>query len=82
MRASFENSFYDDIEKAKYTPLLTKIKELVQLVRGDPFQTPPPYEKLVDRENTYSRRINRQHRLVYKVYPHGVAFLRCWGHYK
>ena len=82
MRASFENSFYNDIKKAKHTSLLPKIKELIRLVRNNPFQIPPPYEKLVGRESTYSRRINQQHRLIYKVYPDGIAFLRCWGHYK
>lgn len=61
---------------------LPKIRQLVRLVQNNPFQIPPPYEKLEGYDNTYSRRINRQHRLVYKVYPDGIEFLRCWGHYK
>ena len=86
MKVTFRNSFYDDIQKARCTPWLSKIKELVQIVRHNPFQTPPPYEKLKGYVNTYSRRINQQHRLIYKVYTDGitdgVAFLHCWGHYE
>ena len=62
--------------------MLPKIKELIQLVRSNPFQTPPPYEKLAGEDGVYSRRINEQHRLVYVVQDGQIAFTRCWGHYK
>ena len=62
--------------------MLPKIKELIQLVRSNPFQTPPPYEKLTGEEGVYSRRINEQHRLAYVVQDGQIAFTRCWGHYK
>ena len=51
----------------------------------DPFQNPPPYEKLVgDLLGAYSRRINIQHRLVYEVLPaeQVVRVLRMWSHYE
>ena len=62
-----------------------RTKALLDVLTGDPFQTPPPYEKLVGELNGfYSRRINRQHRLVYAVYPDEktVKVLRLWTHYE
>lgn len=59
-----------------------KIDELLRIVKNNPFQTPPPYEKLGGCiENKYSRRINKQHRLVYVVEKDCIIFDRCWGHY-
>jgi toxin YoeB len=58
---------------------------LIELIRHDPFQTPPPYEKLVgDLVGMYSRRINIQHRLIYQVLTreHAVKVLRMWTHYE
>ena len=57
----------------------------VEIVAIDPFQTPPPYEKLVgDLAGAYLRRINIQHRLVYQVLEHDrvVKILRLWTHYE
>lgn len=62
-----------------------RTKALLDVLAADPFQTPPPYEKLVgDLLGFYSRRINRQHRLVYAVYPEErvVKVLRMWTHYE
>ena len=62
-----------------------RTKALLDVLAADPFQTPPPYEKLVgDLLGFYSRRINRQHRLVYAVYPEEqvVKILRMWTHYE
>ena len=55
------------------------------MLEADPFQSPPPFEKLVgDLSGAYSRRINIQHRLVYQVLPdeHAVKVLRMWTHYE
>ena len=55
------------------------------LLRTNPYQNPPPYEKLVgDLTGAYSRRINIQHRLVYQVIEseHAVKILRMWTHYE
>lgn len=67
MRITFKRSFQKDLKKASGSLLLPKIRQLVRLVQNNPFQTPPPYEKLAGGEGVYSRRINEQHRLVYVV---------------
>ena len=57
-----------DIVKLKQSKLDTKAKELINLLKENSFQNPPPYEKLIgDLKDLYSRRINIQHRLVYQV---------------
>ena len=68
--------------KARRTEFARTIEELVNIVLKNPFQNPPPYEKLHGCQNTYSRRINEQHRLVYVVDGETIEFTRCWGHYK
>lgn len=65
--------------------LRDKAQELLDIIQVDPFQNPPPYEKLVgDLVGAYSRRINIQHRLVYKVLEveKTVKILRMWTHYE
>jgi len=74
-----------DIKKLKQDNLDSKVKHLIELIRKNPFETPPPFEKLVgDLTGAYSRRINRQHRLVYKidVEHHAVIIIRMWTHYE
>lgn len=57
-----------DIPKLKAIGLNTKAKNLIDVIKNNPYQTPPNYEKLVgDLQGAYSRRINVQHRLVYQV---------------
>ena len=82
MRIVFSKRFRKEIEKAKCTYLISKIKELIAIVKKNPFQTPPPYEKLRGYPNAYSRRINEQHRLVYIVSGDTIELDRCWGHYE
>ena len=58
---------------------------LYRLMERDPFQNPPPYEKLVgDLAGAYSRRVNIQHRIVYEVFvkQRTVRVLRMWTHYE
>ena len=65
--------------------LKSNVISLLDIVSGNPFQTPPPYEKLVgDLTGGYSRRINIQHRLVYQVLEAEriVKILRMWTHYE
>ena len=74
-----------DIPKLKAAHLDDKAKSLIEVVRVNPFQNPPPYEKLVgDLSGAYSRRINVQHRLVYEVYEQEqvVKILSLWTHYE
>lgn len=73
-----------DAKKLSSTNLDKKAKELIGIIRKDPFQNPPPYEKLVGNLNgSYSRRINIQHRLVYEVKEDEkkVRISRMWSHY-
>jgi toxin YoeB len=74
-----------DAEKLAAAGLKARALELLAVLAADPFQNPPPYEKLVgDLAGTYSRRINIQHRLVYEVFPKErvVRVLRMWTHYE
>jgi toxin YoeB len=74
-----------DAKKLAAAGLKTKAQNLLELLQNDPFQNPPPYEKLVgDLAGAYSRRINIQHRLVYEVFAkeHVVRVLRMWTHYE
>ena len=73
-----------DAKKLAASGLKPKTQELLALLAGDPFQNPPPYEKLVgDLAGAYSRRINIQHRIVYEVFAKEktVRVLRMWTHY-
>lgn len=78
----YSHQFVKDWKKAKKTPFACNIQKLIALVIANPFQTPPPYEKLRGYENTYSRRINEQHRLIYIVEDGVISFARCWSHYE
>lgn len=74
-----------DALKLAASGLKAKALELLAVIQNNPFQNPPPYEKLVgDLAGTYSRRINIQHRLVYQVLEdeHTVKVLRMWSHYE
>ena len=73
-----------DAKKLAASGLKPKALELLAILERDPFQSPPPYEKLVgDLAGAYSRRINIQHRLVYEVFTEArtVRVLRMWTHY-
>lgn len=72
-------------KKLAASGLKPNAQELLGLIAQDPFQTPPPFEKLVgDLAGAYSRRINIQHRIVYEVFVQTrvVRVLRMWTHYE
>jgi len=74
-----------DARKLAASGLKNKAKSLLEIIKKDPYQSPPPYEKLVgDLSGAYSRRINIQHRLVYQVYEkeHVIKVIRLWTHYE
>lgn len=74
-----------DAQKISASGLKNKVQELLIIISENPFQNPPPYEKLVgDLAGAYSRRINIQHRLVYEVLANEkiVKVLRMWSHYE
>lgn len=82
-----------DLENLKQVHLSEKARMLISILKENPFQTPPAFEKLVGNlAGAYSRRINIQHRLVYQVYEElitidqvtydgTVKILRMWTHY-
>jgi toxin YoeB len=74
-----------DAKKLASSQLKPQAQRLLEVIAENPFQQPPPYEKLVgDLSGAYSRRINIQHRLVYQVYEKErvVKVLRMWTHYE
>lgn len=75
----------NDISNLKAAKLEKKAKVLIDLIRGNPYQTPPPYEKLQgDLQGAYSRRINIKHRLVYEVLEDEktIKIISLWTHYE
>ena len=74
-----------DAKKLAAAGLKKKAQILLKLLEENPYQNPPPYEKLVgDLLGTYSRRINIQHRIVYQVLEDEqvIKVLRLWTHYE
>ena len=92
-RIVYEKQAVKDIKNLKSVRLDGKAKTLIERIKENPFQNPPPYEALVGNlQGVYSRRINIQHRLVYQVYDDpvevdGVTYegtvkiIRMWTHY-
>ncbi len=81
----FTKQAQKDAKKLASAGLKSKAQKLLELIRENPFQNPPPYEKLIgDLAGAYSRRINIQHRLVYQVYQQErvIKILRFWTHYE
>ena len=74
-----------DAKKIKRADLKSRVENLLSIIKDNPFQNPPSYEKLVgDLSGAYSRRINIQHRLVYQVLTKEktVKVIRMWTHYE
>jgi len=74
-----------DAKKIASSNLKSQAQRLLDVITRNPFQNPPPYEKLVgDLAGAYSRRINIQQRLVYQVYDaeHTIKVIRMWTHYE
>jgi len=74
-----------DAKKLKAAGLKERANELLELLRADPYQSPPPFEKLLgDLSGAHSRRINIHHRLVYQIYPKErvIKIIRMWSHYE
>lgn len=81
----FTKQAQKDSKKLSATGLKPKAERLLKVLELNPFQTPPPYEKLVgDLAGAYSRRINIQHRLVYQILEEQriVKVIRMWTHYE
>ncbi|MBN1587837.1 MAG: Txe/YoeB family addiction module toxin [Candidatus Omnitrophica bacterium] len=84
-RLVFTKDAQKDAKKLSQAGLRSRAEKLLGLLSKNPFQTPPPYEKLVgDLEGAYSRRMNIKHRLVYEVLKdeRTVKVIRMWTHYE
>ncbi|MFN0198423.1 MAG: Txe/YoeB family addiction module toxin [Planctomycetaceae bacterium] len=84
-RVVYTKQAQKDAKKLAGTGLRNKTETLLRIIGENPYQSPPPYEKLVgDLFGAYSRRINIQHRLVYQVLEseRTVKVLRMWTHYE
>jgi toxin YoeB len=81
----FTNQAKKDAKKLTRSGLKPQAEHLLQILREDPYRSPPPYEKLVgDLSGACSRRINIQHRLVYQILDDlkAVKIIRMWTHYE
>lgn len=84
-RIVFTKQAQKDAKKLSASGLRPKAEAILAILRKNPYETPPPYEKIIgDLAGTYSRRINIQHRLVYQILDDEktVKVLRMWTHYK
>lgn len=84
-RLVFAKQAQKDAQRLKAANLKNQTEKLLDVLRQNPFQNPPAYEKLLgDLAGAYSRRINIQHRLVYQVLEKEktVKVLRMWTHYE
>ncbi len=81
----YTNQAKKDAKKASLAGLRPKIEKLLSILKKNPLQNPPPYEKLLgDLTGAYSRRINIQHRLVYQIFEDRkiVKIIRLYTHYE
>lgn len=81
----FTKQAQKDARRLAAAGLKSKAEELIEILRQDPWRSPPPFEKLLgDLAGAYSRRINIQHRLVYQILEREriVKILRLWTHYE
>jgi Txe/YoeB family toxin of toxin-antitoxin system len=81
----FTKQAQKDAKKLSTAGLRSKAEHLIEILRQNPYQTPPPFEKLLgDLSGTLSRRINIQHRMVYQVLNDEkiVKVIRMWTHYE
>ena len=84
-RVVFTKRALKDAKKLSAAGLRSKAETLLNILRENPYQTPPPFEKLIgDLSGAYSRRINIQHRLVYQILDdeNTVKVIRMWTHYE
>jgi len=83
-KVEFHNKALKDLKKLKNSHLFDKAMSVVNIIEWNPYENPPPYEKMVgDLQGYIARRINIQHRLVYKVLEDKkiIRIYRMWTHY-
>jgi Txe/YoeB family toxin of toxin-antitoxin system len=85
LRVVFTKRALKDAKKLSAAGLQSKAEKLLDILRENPYQTPPPFEKLLgDLMGAFSRRINIQHHLIYQVIADekAVKVIRMWTHYE
>ena len=83
-KVTYSKQALKDAKKLSSVSLDKKAKELIELLKNNPFQKPPPYERLVGNlSGSFSRRINIKHRIAYEVIENEklVRISRMWTHY-
>lgn len=81
----FTKQAQKDAKKISSSGLKSKAEDIIEILKQNPYQTPPSYEKLVgDLSGAYSRRLNIQHRIVYQIFNDEkiVKVIRMWTHYE
>lgn len=84
-KVEYHKKALKDIDKLKQSKLINKAKKLIEIIKNNPYQSPPIYEKLTgEMSEYYSRRINIQHRLVYQVNEEEklIKIISLWTHYE
>ena len=84
-RVVFTKQAQKDAKKLSASGLKQKAEALINILRENPYQASPPFEKLIgDLAGAYSRRMNIQHRLVYQIINEEkvVKIIRMWIHYE
>lgn len=84
-RIIFTKQAQKDAKKVSISNLKPKAEKIIKILSQNPFQAPPPYEKLIgDLAGVYSRRLNIQHRIIYQVIDDEkiIKIIRMWTHYE
>ena len=84
-KIEYHKKVLKEISKLEEIKLDNKLKQLIEIIKENPYKNPPPYERLIgDLNGLYSRRINIKHRLVYKVIEDKklIRVLSIWSHYE
>ena len=71
-----------ELNLIKQAKIESKVSKILNIISNNPFQNPPPYEKMSGYENRYSRRINKQHRIVYEIFDDIIKIYQMWTHYE
>jgi toxin YoeB len=84
-RLAYTNQAKKDAKRLSHSGLKPQAERILDILREDPYRTPPPYERLVgDLSGACSRRINIQHRIVYQILDDikTIKVIRMWTHYE
>lgn len=80
----YSKSSIKQLKKIKEKSLINNLTKLINIIKQNPYQSPPCFEKLIGFDNVYSRRLNIKHRLIYKIDNNQkiIYILSFWSHYE